>query len=205
MAVIDEMVAKREKSDRYTINNGNLLAVISNKIFREANITHLTGSFGAGDFVGIQSAVRSKMLDLTLAMEAKLPAAADIEIGGGPAQLGVAELAKLSQMTQNIFYGPVQQIANSGHGSSINMSVMVGNVQELKKAIRDAEVDDADAAELAQIISEEKPESPDHPIGERAKQWIAKWYKDGKKIAGAMTVDIATDVLAELAKGFWGL
>lgn len=145
------------------------------------------------------------MLDLTLAMEAKLPAASDIEIGGGPAQLDVAELAKLSQMTQNIFYGPVQQIANSGIGSTFNMSVMVGNVQELKAAIRNAEVDDADAAELAQIISEEKPESPDKPLGERAKQWITEWYKDGKKIAGAMTVDIATDILTEFAKGFWGL
>ena len=62
-----------------------------------------------------------------------------------------------------------------------------------------------DANEIAEIIASEAPESSQEPFGKKAKQWIAKNLVKATNGAWSVGVAVATQVLTEAAKKYYGL
>ena len=124
----NSIVNENDGSGKFSINTGNLMALIGGKIFKDMSCTHLRGVFGVGAFVGIQSSVRSRILDFSLELEKRLPVSAEIEVG--KAELPTVDVSKIAQLTQNIIYG--SYISTSGPSTSIAINV---SSQEMIKGL----------------------------------------------------------------------
>jgi hypothetical protein len=203
ISVIDDRIARaqgREKGGTFGINAGNLILLLQGKIFEDTGIIRIDGKFDISAFVTIQAAVRAKLLDLTLAIEKAVPAAADIVVGTKPAPLAPADAEKVAQVAQQVFFGPVTNITNSGTSGPIIVNSAAGDIGELIKALTQVGVSENNAKELAGIVASEQPEDAKAPLGKSAKAWIAKAAKAAGGVAGKVGVPVAIDVIEAAIK-----
>ena len=206
VAVVDDRIARKgEKGGTFAINTGNLPFLLQNKIYKDTAVLMVVGKFDISAFVTIQAAVRAKVLDLTLEIEKAVPAAADIVVGVKPAPLAPSDAERVAQVAQQVFYGPVTQITNSGTAGTIIVNSAAGDIAELIKALTQVGISEGDANELAEIVKAEAPENPKEPLGKAAKAWIANKEKAASGIAGKVGVDIATEVIKKAVESYYGL
>ena len=206
IAVVDDRITRKgEKGGMFGINTGNLPFLLQNKIYKDTAVLMVAGKFDISAFVAIQAAVRAKVLDLTLEIEKAVPAAADIVVGVKPAPLAPSDAEKVAQVAQQVFYGPVTQITNSGTTGPIIVSSAAGDIAELIKALTHVGIPEDDAKELAEIVKAEAPENPREPLGKEAKAWIANKVKAASGIAGKVGFDVITEVIKKAVESYYGL
>lgn len=203
VAVIDSLLAS-ERSDgggKFGVPAGNLAPLLKNKVYQGMGAIEVSSAFTGAPFGQIHNIVRAKILDLTLELEKRVPVAALIALGKPSEQLPETS-AQATTIAQTIIYGNQTNVNNLALGGAIHTSVVVvGDRLSLAQYLIDKGVPTSDAQELAQIASEEKPESADQPLGKRAKKWLGKaagsvW--DVSKEAG-------TQLLVEGLKSYYGL
>jgi AbiTii len=206
IAVVDDRIARKgEKGGMFAINTGNLSLLLQGKIYgKDVAVVQIVGKFDISAFVTIQAAVRAKVLDLTLEIEKAVPAAADIVVGVKPAPLTPSEAEKVAQVAQNVFYGPVTQVSNSGTLRPIIINSVVGDTGQLIKALAGAGVSDVEAKELAKIVQAETPEGTDGPVGKGAKSWLASKMKAAAGVGGKIVTPVAIDLIEAAIKGYYG-
>jgi len=199
ISVVESYVERKSDGTgggRYSIGTGNLLGRISGKVFQGYTCTHLDGFFSAGVFVGIVTIVRSRLLDLMLELEAKVPGAGDIEIG--PSKIEVTDHQAVQNIVQYTIMGNMTAIHNSGAGASVDVKVVQGDALSLKNGLMAVGLSEVEASELAEIAAGEKPEDKKTPFGRKALDWIAKRTEAGidgvLKIGGSAAKDEISDL-----------
>lgn len=201
IAVIDSLVTaeKPGEAGKFGIAAGNLIPLLHNKVFEGMGAIEVRSTFAGAPFGHIHNMVRAKMLDLTLELEKKVPVAALIELGTPVANQADAS-AQTTYLTQTIIYGPQTNITNSGPGVTIQANVVAGDQTSLSKYLVDKGVPLDEAKELALIAASEQPESPDKPMGEKAKAWLGKVVGT----AWGVTKEAGTQLLIEGLKSYYG-
>jgi hypothetical protein len=205
LSVIDSMLAGKRDGAWFGIDTGNLKLLIQEKIYPDHPCIELVSRINLNAFANIQHAVRAKVLDLTLELQKTVPAAADIAVGQTVQGIGVPEKAQVEKITQNIFYGDVTNISNSGDAAQITLSVAKGDGASLITALTGKGIPEIEAKELAQIIETEKPESPKKPLGKGALAWLKKAGAKGVSEAWGIGKAALTDVAVAAAKQYWGV
>ena len=160
----------------------------------------IRSTFTGAPFGQIHNMVRAKILDLTLELEKRVPVAALIALGQS-SEHPPETSAEATTIAHTIIYGNQTNVSNVASGGTIHTHVVVGDQVSLVQYLVDKGVPISDAQELAQIASEENPESADQPVGKLAKKWLGKvagtvW--DVSKKAG-------TQLLVEGLKSYYGL
>lgn len=199
MATIDKRVSEGGKDDRFTIDVSNFILLLQGKIYEHMVLQSVKATFGIGSLINIQSTVRSRLLDFTLGLEKRLPAAAEISVGKPALVMNDREKANVTQVFNQTIHGNVTNIASSGDQASISVNVVQGDVASLERALAALGLAPNDAQELAQIAAEEKPEVAGKKFGARAAEWIGKRLSAGAdgvmKIGGkVLEDDIATAI-----------
>lgn len=203
LAVIETMIAGTDKNSNFSIDTGNLKLLISNKIYdKDTTCIDLNARIDKSAFVRVISAVRSKLLDFTLELEKRVPISSKIAVGM-VSEVTALDTAKVTQITQNIFNAPVNNITSTGTAATLSISVVSGNSESLERALIARGVVPEDAKELADIASGEQPEDTSEPFGKRAKAWIGKRIESG--VDGVLKIggNLAKDDIAELFKHFY--
>lgn len=201
LSVIETMVDKKEQNRSYSIDTGNLKLMIGGKIYKGMTCLDLDARIDEGAFVRILSAVRAKLLDFTLALERNVPVASLISVGTS-SEVKEKDSASVTQLTQNIFNAPVNQSNSIQNTSTVNIQVVTGNVESLESALIAKGLEKTDAAELAALAGDEKPEK-DATFGSKAKNWLAK--KATKGADGLLRIGgrVLEDDIAQLFRQFY--
>lgn len=104
-------------------------------------------------------------------------------------------------------------INSTGHGNTINTGnhnnfqhrteIFIGNLDHLKDQLRANKVDEADIAEIADIVTQETP--ADMQFGPRAKSWIKNMI--GKSLDSTWEVGLSTagGLLTEVISKYYGI
>lgn len=162
------------------------------------------GTISRAALAEIRHAVRSRLLELTIALEKSVPEAATILIGKKDAG-STQHSAIATQISQQIIYGNVTTIAATGDGSHINVAIGKGDEQALVDNLARAGISESDAKELAKIVASEEPESKEEPFGARAKTWLLENLKKAANGTWKVGVSVATDVIKEAVLKYYGL
>lgn len=203
IAVIDKIVATENSPvGKMGIAAGDLVPRLNNKVFEGMGAISVKAEFGGAPFIHIHSLVRAKILDLTLELERKLPIASAIAVGTSPPDVDADASGTAAKIIQYVIYGNQTNISNTAtEGSSIRIGVIVGDDASLIEHLTAHGVPREAAIELAAAAAEEPPESPEQPIGAKAKEWVAK-------VSGGVwdvTKEVATAVITEALKSYYGL
>ena len=162
------------------------------KIYERMDLVEIKGFIDAGALIGIQQAVRTKILDLVLKIEKEIPSVVDINVGGKIAGVSVTESETVHNITQQTIYGNVTNITTTGEGNVVQ--VEVGGSFVL--ALTEKGIDEKDAEELARI-AQENPETLDE---KGIANWVGEKIKQGAGWAKGMGKDAATAIIVEIVK-----
>lgn len=174
IASIEHKVMNAGKDDRFLIDVSNLMLLLQGKIYERMVLQSIKATFGIGHLIRIQTTVRASLLDLTLELEKRLPAIAEIVVGGGKIEIDAGEAQVVSQIFNQTINGNVTNIANTGKAASVTVNVIQGNTKSLAEALVSLGFTEDAAAELSGIAATEKPADPKVPFGTKAKKWISE-------------------------------
>lgn len=157
IAAIDELLESSSKGEgSLQISAANLILLIQGKVYADYACNDIHGSISRASLAELQHAVKSRILELTIALEKSIPSAIDVTFGKRqPADSETS--AKVAQISQQVFYGSVTNITSTGDGAQFNLSINKGDNEAFKNYLVDAGIDQCDALELATIVASEEP------------------------------------------------
>lgn len=207
VSAIEDLIATAEKNNSSLgINASNLVMVLSDKVFEGMFCHSVKANISRASMVEMVGALRARVLELTLELEKNVPGAMEIAAGQSTQGAEPEKSAVVANIINQIVNGPVgSNVANSGDGAQFNITVQQNDAESLARALKAGGIAEADADEFTALVASETPEAADQPFGTKAKAWIAA--NIGKALNGAWKVGapVATALLADAAKKFYGL
>jgi hypothetical protein len=182
----------------------DLIAVDKGK-YEQYACNSVTGTISKASLVELQNAVRNRVLELTLQIEKTIPSAAEISLGPQPSPPEPKDREAVTQITNQTIYGNVTTVSSTGSGANLHVHVAQGDVQAVVRALETAGIPKEDAAEFAELVATERPESENEPFGKSTKQWIAESIRKAANGTWNVGVAVATKVLTEAALRYYGL
>ena len=206
MAAVDDLIRiSRQNDSSIGINASNLILLLQGKVYPGMTCHSVSGALSTSALVGLQSSVRSHVLELTIELEKTVPAAADIEVGPRPIAFSANDTDRVTYITNQAIYGNYTEISISGSGAQFTLTIGERDSGAFTKALVQGGIAEPDAAELAEIVATEEPEGKDEPFGVRAKDWISK--NIGKAVNGVwkVSLSVAEELLREATLRYYGL
>jgi len=203
IAAIDSMMKNAADGGSFGIDASNLILLLQGKIYKGYSCASVDASISSTAFGEIIQAVRSRVLELTLELEKTIPAAAHVTFGASKESSDSSD--KVQQISQQIIYGNVTNAVAGSPSSNVSISVIAGDQSSLEQYLAESGMSESDAAEIAEIIASEEPESEGEPFGAKAKDWIANNLTKAAKGTWTMGVSAATAVLTQAALKYYGL
>ena len=204
IAAVDDLLASSKDGGSLEINAANLILLLQGKVYEGYACNDVTGTVPRSGLAEIRHSVRSRVLELTIELEKSVPEAAAIAIGktdtGSPASSAVA-----TQISQQIIYGNVTSISATGEGARVNVSITEGDARGLIAYLTQAGIAEPDAAQLAEIVASETPESKQEPFGAKAKKWLVENLTKAANGTWKVGVSVATDVIKDAVLKYYGL
>lgn len=205
IAAIDELLESSSKGGgSFQINAANLILLLQGKVYEDYACNDIHGCISRASLAELQHAVKSRILELTIEFEKSIPAAVDVAFGNRqPADSETS--AKVTQISQQVFYGNVTNITSTGEGAQFLLSINKGDDEAFKAYLVNAGLDQSDALELATIVASEEPGSKDEPLGSRAKSWLVENLKKAADGTWKVGVSVATEVIKNAVLKYYGL
>jgi hypothetical protein len=202
MSAIDHLTKGATNGGKVGIDVSGLLLVLQGKIYERMVIQSISASFPITVLLCLQTAVRTRLLDLTIAIEKRLPASAEITIGTQGTTNPKEEVA-VTQIFHQTVYGDMTNVASSGSNGTVNVNVTKGESRSLQAALQKLGFDESEANELVAIAADEKPDTPDQPFGAKARAWIGKRISKGADGVLAAGGKVTQKELVELFQQFY--
>lgn len=182
----------------------NLIYLLQGNVYEGMACNSVRGLISRAALIEVNSAVRSRMLDLTIELERKVPESLSVEArnrGADPSNAGPI----VNNITNQIVHGQLTTINSSGQNNRISFSVQQNSVSDVERYLLNSGIDQADAKKFAEILGSEKPTDSKQPFGEKAKAWLSKSLE--KAVNGTWTIGIAgaSKVFEQAALNFYGL
>lgn len=205
MAELDDLIASATGGEgRLALDSSNLILLLQGNIYPDFTCVDVQGRVSKSALIAIQGAVRSKVLEFTIELERRIPAAALIALG--PAPNPPATFAEdTTSITQTIFYGDVTNITNSGAGAQIAVHVQKNDAESFVKSLTAAGIAEEDAKELIEIVKSEDGGTKDEPFGKKAKGWFVDNIKKAANGTWTAGVGVASEVIKQALLKYYGI
>lgn len=148
----------------------------------------------------VLDSVRNRVLDFVLSLCKEAPLAG--ELGGEAEELPAERVTQIVNMT--ILGGAASVIGSANH-STINVQVNAGDWKSLERYLTAYGVGKSDLDELRAALEEEPQAAKGDHFASKVAGWMAGMV--GKAATGAweVGVNVASSVLTEALKGYYGL
>lgn len=195
---VDDLVKYAEKSGSIGLDCSNLILLLQGKIYEDYACNDISGSFSRTSLVQIQTEVKSRILEFTIQLEKAMPSAADISLE--PSQIDNINNRDIT----NIVNQTVYNITARDH-ATIGINIIQGDSKALTQKLEQDGIPRIEAKELAEIVENEQPISQEEPLGKKAQQWLMDNLKKAQDGTWKVGVSVATDVIKEAVKNYYGL
>lgn len=205
IAGIEQLEKANSKESTLKIDASNLVLLLQGNVYENYACVSATGRLSAAALYEIKNAVRSRILELTLKIEKNVPVADMITISGKTADGTDQQVATVNNITNQVVYGNLTTVENSGAGSTLTVSVTSNDKNGMIAALHEAGIEKTDAVEFAEIVASENPEDENQPFGPKAKKWIGSNINKAVDGTWKVGIAVASKVLSEAAAQYYGL
>lgn len=202
VSAIEDAIA-RAQNDVLYFDASNLILLLQGNVYEDFACNQILGRYSVSSLKEVINITKNRILDLTLQIEKDVPEARSISMGFKLKSQEATD--KVGKITQNIIYGNVQSFQSDVRAHNIEINVRESDNESLQKQLKRIGVDEADAEEFVKLVSEEMPTSHDDPFGPKAKSWIAEKIQGAIHGTWKVGVDVASAVLTEAVKRYYGL
>jgi len=200
---LEQLIGDHTKGIRYEFNSTQ--RHVLQQMFQRANgsyyqLTSAGISLPPTAVTGALSAIRQRLLDFMLELEAQFGLQADLRTLKSNSQI-------IHQYMQTTIHNTGDgNVINTGDNAQVNAEITIskGDKTQLRDALLGQQVSAEDAGELLQVIDSEQPESGTR-FGEKVNNWIAKMI--AKSLDGSWEIGIsaAGGFLATAIAKYYGL
>ncbi|WP_027163658.1 hypothetical protein [Mesorhizobium sp. WSM1293] len=202
IAGVEEMAGKQPGT--LGINASNLILLLQGKVYDDDWICNaVVGQLSAVAMKEIKQVVRSRILELTIELEKRVPEAVKLTLTKAIPQKPERKAA-VTQVFNQTVYGNFTHVTAS-EGAQITLSITAGDVGSMASALVKAGLPQAAAKEFSEIVAAEPPESAEKPLGKKALAWVKKNAPKAASGAWKIGSSILTDVATEAALKYYGL
>ncbi|MDZ3836672.1 MAG: hypothetical protein U0S49_04765 [Rhodospirillales bacterium] len=196
-----ELLRMSAEKGSLEIDAANLILLLQGKIYPDYACNSIEASVSRSAIAEIQNSVRSRVLELTLAIDKSIPEAASVSFGVH--QHGNTIPEKVQQISQQIIYGNVTTAVAGSSETQIN--VEAHDIDGFIRYLCNSGITMKDASDLANIVLSEQPASREEPFGQNAKKWIVENIKKATDGTWKVGIAVATEVIKEGIFKFYGL
>ncbi len=204
IAAIDSLLRKCEDGGKIGIDASNLILMLQGKIMEGMNCNSVTGTISSTAVREIQNTVRTRILELTMKLEKEVPSAAEITIGKS-LKTDAEITEKVEQVVHMTVHGTNTMITNTGAQAKVTVNNVQGDVTSVVSELVNAGVPESAAKEFSEIIASEKPDKPETSFGKKAAEWLGTMLPTIAEGTWGIGISVATRVLEEVAKRYYGL
>lgn len=215
IAVIEKLARESESSDsdgqiatQFPIEMLHILIEPARKLYKsDARVdvigARLTGN--ANILVKIPTAIRTKLLDFVMSIAENF--GFDIEIESFNKKAEVNNQTIIHQMNTTITNSGDGNVINTGKENQIENKVTLykGDTERLVRELKAQGIDNEDIQEIAEIVSEEKPDEENARLGEKANGWISKIFNKSLNGIGKIVTGLSANLLATLVRQYYGM
>lgn len=215
IAAIEKLVRESESSDSggqivtpLPMEMLHILQIPARKLYKSDVRVDVIGARLAGNasiVVEIPNAIRTKLLNFVMSIAENF--GYDIEIESFNKKAEVNNQTIIHQMNTTITNSGDGNVINTGNENQIESNVILykGDKERLVNKLKAQGIDDADIAEITEIISEEKPDDVNGRLGEKANGWISKIFNKSLNGIGKIATGMSANILAALVRQYYGM
>lgn len=197
-------INKKKMEGSFHIDATNLILLLQGKIYEDLACNSVVGDVSSSQVFNIIFVVRSRLLDLTLELQKKVPEISKIKINHS-IDMSKQMPRNVTNIVNQVIGGNYQGSTAIGDGNSPNVVVVRGDVNSLVQELVSKGIPDEDAKEFAKIVEEDGVEEEGEPLSRRAQLWFADKAKQIASGVWGVSLSVATDILKQSAKQYLGL
>ncbi|MGV1772965.1 hypothetical protein ACQZ6B_22520 [Agrobacterium vitis] len=182
------------------VNFDNLALLVGQHVYRGYSAVQVWGEVPSMGVIGIIEAVKSRILELTLALEKKYPNAGEV---GGMDDKDQKVRNDIQAIFNNSIYGNVGFVGNASH-STINVQIGTRNIEALTKHLEEYGINKDDLIELETALQSEPQIGNDKKFGPKVTSWIGKMVQKAASGAWDVSVGASSSILATALLKFYG-
>lgn len=151
----------------------NLVAIISDKIYRESNCISAWKSISRGQVEQVLDTVRNRLLDFVIELQERYP-----EIGESEDAISKVPKKQVSSVVNTFIFGNNNVVASgSGIDQEVHQQIHKNDLDALLRCIEMIGVPSDDAEELKKAIEEDGPRTGLGKFGSKVADWVGKMTK----------------------------
>ena len=186
------------------IDASNLILHLQGKVYPDYACISVEGRIPKTLMREIQSAVRNRVLELTIQLEKTVPAAVDVKFGE-PVGTEAGSADAVTQIFHQTIHGHNTIVTNSGAGAQVSLAVAQGDAVALVGELVKGGIPEDAAKEFADTVAAERPENSERPFGKLARKWFSQNIEKAADGTWQISVGLATRLLEEAALRYYGL
>lgn len=186
-----------------SIDRVDWIPLIQGKVYPDLNCIRVWQEIGSSEFIQMISAVKTRVLDFALQIEAENPAA-----GEASPDIEPIPKEKLQPLIQNVFNGPIGALAQASHGfhQTTNVVIRVGDLKSLRANLRAHGVAEGELDQLEQAITGDQESHTElNQPGQRVTHLLGQWAMKGGAKAVEIGKEVAVSVITEALKSYFKL
>lgn len=197
-------VQKMAASDRTMgINASNLILLLQGKVYEDYACNDVTAEMSAVALREIVQTVRARILELTIELEKRVPAAVDVTLQQVISKTPESA-ATVTQIFNQTVYGNVTHVTATD-SAQVTLAITAGDSVSMASELAKAGLPEDAAKEITKVIVSENAEDADKPLGPKALAWIKKSVPKAASGAWKIGSAVATDLIKEAALKYYGL
>ncbi len=179
----------------------NLMVVLRGKVYPEYEPAQIVGYVSQTLVIGASNAIRTKLLEITIEIAAKIPSAEGVEL---------ASIEQEPEVTKQIFHqtihGNMTNIQSSGSDAYIQITIAKHDTESLIKGLSKHGLSEEDSRELAKIIAAQEPQGQqDTGLSKGVRKWLADRIANGLDAGIKGGVSALTQIVQDATMQYWGL
>jgi hypothetical protein len=155
------------------INASNLILLLQGKVYEGWACNEVTANMSPVAPREIVQAVRARILELTIALEKRVPEAVEVTLQQVISSKTPESAAAVTQIFNQTVYGNVTHVTATD-GAQVSLAITAGDSVSMVSELAKAGLPDDAAKEISEIVASEKSQNPDKPLGPKALEWIKK-------------------------------
>lgn len=201
IAGVEELT--KTKYGTLEIDASNLILMLQGNVYADMACNSISGEVSVVAMKEIKQSVRSRILELTIELEKRVPDAMEVTLQKAIPQKPESEAA-VTQIFNQTVYGNVTHVTATD-SAQVNLAITAGDVGSMVSELTKAGLPQDAAREFSEIVAAEEPESAEKPLGNRALEWIRKNTPKAASSAWKIGSEALTTVLTEAALKYYGL
>ncbi len=198
ISALEDLVKDKKGGTLRSAFPGDLVPLL--KVYEHMNCLSAWRQIAPGSVISILDNVRNRVLNFSLEIEAKAPAAGEAKPGEHPVPKD-----SINQIFNMVVYGGTVAAGSHHFTQSSITEIKQGDIDSLVKFLESQGISKEDSKQLVEAVKEDPPPKDASHLGSRVSSWMGRMIAKTASGAWKIATEEGAKILMEAVKRHYGL